>query len=269
MEAPGRATGAPAPGRLILPGAMSPAPVALPSSLPVAEIERRLQWRALPMVVFGVILVGLAVVAVASQFEVPRTQSGLPDDASLGAASSLVEGRTLAETGEFRWTSALLGDGATPVAFAPIEQLRAERAAEHVSHAMARRPGDARVLAAGAALALVRNDWRGAERGYRAALDRNPHYGEARLGLGVTLARRARIEPAPFRPRALQLAAIAQFAAVRAKDPVYPQALWNRAVLLTEVGRRDEARTIARRFLVLESRGPWAEALAERVPAGR
>ena len=177
----------------------------------------------------------LAGVAVVSQVTRPRLVTGLPDDADLRAATALVGGRTLHETGRLRFTSALLGEGGVGEAFTALEQMRARRAELLATRARDRHPWDARAWAALGALEVVQGNWRGAERSYRAALDRTPHFGEARLGLGVTLALRARLSPEPFRPRALELAAIAQFAAVPESDPAYEPALWNRATLLTQV----------------------------------
>ena len=239
----------------------------LPPSVPVAEIERRLQWRALSVFAFMGIMAGLAGVAVVSQVTRPRLVTGLPDDADLRAATALVGGRTLHETGRLRFTSALLGEGGVGEAFTPLEQMRARRAELLATRARDRHRWDARAWAALGALEVVQGNWRGAERSYRAALDRTPHFGEARLGLGVTLALRARLSPEPFRPRALELAAIAQFAAVPEGDPAYEPALWNRAALLTQVGRADEARQIAAVYLVRDATSPWADALRRTAPA--
>ena len=200
---------------------MTHTPAVLPPA-PVAEIQRRLAWPALPVLAFLGILIGLGVVALMSQVTRPRLESGLPDDPDLSAAALLVRDRTLPETGALRWSSALLGEGGTTGVFAPLERQRARRADDYVARALKRHMWDPRAWASQGALALVEGDYPRAERAYRRALDRNPHYGEARLGLGVTLALRARHEPGPFRPRALTLAAIAQLAAVPADDAVLP-----------------------------------------------
>jgi len=245
---------------------MSHSPALAPPSVQVAEIERRLQWRALSVFAFVGIMAGLAAVAVMSQIARPRILTGLADDADLRAAATLVHGRTLEETGALRFTSALLGEGGVNGEFAPIARLRARAAESLARRAKARHSGDARAWAALGALDLVQGDWRGAERSYRAALDRSPHYGEARLGLGVTLALRARSGPGPLRPRALELAAIAQFAAVPERDPAYAPALWNRAMLLYHVGRVEEARRWAAAYRVRDPSSVWAEALRRTPP---
>lgn len=250
-------------------GTMSHSPVVLQSAAPGAAIPRRFAWPALRVLAFLGLIGGLAIVTLVSQMARPQLLTGLPDDPDLRAARQWVHGRTLPEHGSLRWTSALLGEGATSGAFATIERQRARQAAEHVSSAQKRRAWDARVSSAAAALALVQSDYRGAERGYRAAIDRNAHYGEARLGLGITLALRARFERGALRPRALLLAAIAQFAAVPAQDPARPHALWNRAVLLREVGREDEARRIAAAYLLIDRYSAWADALRRQDLAAR
>ncbi len=247
--------------RPIIAGTMRQSPAVLPPTLAVDATPRRLAWPALRVLAFLGLIGGLAIVALMSQIARPRLLTGLPDDPDLLAAERLMRDRTLAEHGDLRWISALLGEGGTSGVFATIDRQRAQRAAALVARAQARRGWDARVSAAAAAMALVQSDYRGAERGYRAAIDRNPHYGEARLGLGVTLAQRARFERGALRPRALLLAAIAQFAAVPADDPAHPHALWNRAMLLREVGREDEARRIATAYLLLDTHSAWADAL--------
>lgn len=248
---------------------MSHSPAVLPPAVPGAVIPRRFARPALRVLAFLGLIAGLAIVALMSQIARPQLLTGLPDDPDLRAAQHLVHDRTLPEHGTLRWTSTLLGEGGTSGTFATLERRRAQRAAEYVASAQKRRAWDARVSSAAAALALVQSDYRGAERDYRAAVDRNPHYGEARLGLGVTLALRARFEPGALRPRALLLAAIAQFAAVPARDPARPHALWNRAVLLREVGREGEARRIAAAYLLIDGRSTWADALRREDLAAR
>jgi hypothetical protein len=240
---------------------MATSPSAYPLAAPVTEIERRLNWRLISIGVFACLMVVLAVIAAVSRFTSHPPLTGLPEDPAIATARVWVHGRTLPEHGALRWSSALLGDGATSGVFAPAERARARRAAAALEPAREKFRGDPRVVAALASLALVNADLRAAERGYRAALDRNPHYGEARLGLGVTLALRARLAPGVLKPRALELAAIAQFAAVPASDPLAPIALWNRAMLLDVVGRDDEARAIAREYRDYDPNGPWAAKL--------
>ncbi len=248
---------------------MSHSPLVLPPVAPSAALSRRFAWPALRVVGFLGLIGGLAVVALMSQIARPQLLTGLPDDADLRAAQDLMRNRTLPVEGSLRWTSALLGEGGTSGAFSTLDRQRAQRAGEYVASTQKRRAWDARVSSAAAALALVQSDYRGAERGYRAAIDRNAHYGEARLGLGVTLALRARFERGALRPRALLLAAIAQFAAVPARDPARPHALWNRAMLLREVGREDEARRVAAAYLLIDGKSTWADALRREDLAAR
>ena len=248
---------------------MSQSPAILPKVAPDVALPRRFAWPALRVLAFLGLIGGLAVVALMSQIARPRLLTGLPDDPDLRAAQQLMRDRTLPKDGSLRWTSALLGEGGTSGMFPTLERQRAQRAAGYVASAQKRRAWDARVSSAAAALALVQSDYRGAERGYRAAIDRNAHYGEARLGLGITLALRARFERGALRPRTLLLAAIAQFAAVPARDPARPHALWNRAMLLREVGREDEARRIAAAYLLIDGRSTWADALRREDLAAR
>jgi len=240
---------------------MTEAPVALPRALPIAALERRLNWRMAPLLAFLAFLIGLASVALMAQLTPPPVVQGLPDDPDLTRAASLVRGTILPPTGALRWQSALLGEGAATASFASEARERARAAGAWVDRACVRHTWDARVWAASGALALVRGDWRGAQRAYRAALDRAPSFGEARLGLGVALALQARYAPRPFRPRALELAALAQFTAVPERDPAFAAALWNRAVLLAATGRDDQARAARLAYLARDDRSAWARAL--------
>jgi len=246
---------------------MSTSPSAYPLPVPVAELERRLNWRVFSIAGFGVMLAVLAGMAAMSQFTPPRNLSGLPADPDLDVARAWMRGRTLPAHGPLRWSATILGEGAATGVFAPATRERAREAARAVARARTRLGDEPRTRAALAALALVDGDLRAAERHYRAALDRNPHYGEARLGLGVTLALRAPLAPGVLRPRALELAAIAQFAAVAPHDPLAPLAMWNRAVLLREVGRSEESRRIADAYRQRDPSSAWAAALTEGASA--
>jgi len=190
---------------------------------PVAEIERRLRWPALPALVFLGLMVGLLAVAAVSMWLRPDHPGGLPVDAALLA--------------------------------------RVHAAEQALAHYTRRHPGEPRVRAALGALALARHDYTAAATRYREACERAPHYGEGRLGWGVALALDASRTADPWQRRALTLRAIAQFAAVDASLPEYPHALYDRARLLAEVGRATEARTMADRYLALDPSGPWAERL--------
>jgi hypothetical protein len=148
-----------------------------------------------------------------------------------------------------------------PLAFGEPAIEIAARAQVMVLAARARHPVDARVWSAVGALAMVQDHHRAAEDAYRTALDRSPGFGEARLGLGIALARRAWRDPAPLRTRSLELAALAQFIAVPENDPCGLEALYNRAVVLRRVGRDEEARAAAQAYLREDGNGPWAERL--------
>jgi tetratricopeptide (TPR) repeat protein len=100
---------------------------------------------------------------------------------------------------------------------------------------------------------------------YREACERAPHYGEGRLGWGVALALDANRTREPWLRRALMLRAIAQFAAVDPTDPEYPHALFNRARLLNEVGRQEEATAFAQRYLALDANSAWATSLRDEL----
>src|SRR5262249_2309559 len=65
----------------------------------------------------------------------------------------------------------------------------------------------------------------------------------------------------PWPRRSLMLRAIAQFAAVEPGQEEYPQALYDRAHLLHEVGRREEALEFGRRYLAIDPGTAWAAAL--------
>ena len=88
--------------------------------------------------------------------------------------------------------------------------------------------------------------------------DRGVDSPEARLGLGVALALQADAEPDPSRARMLRLEAVAQFAAVDPRDPTIEPALYDRALLLDQVGRRPEALRVAREYAARDSVSPWA-----------
>ena len=54
---------------------------------PVAEIERRIKWPALPALVFLGLMAGLLVVAAVATWLRPDHPRGLPEDAALLAAT--------------------------------------------------------------------------------------------------------------------------------------------------------------------------------------
>jgi hypothetical protein len=82
----------------------------------------------------------------------------------------------------------------------------------------------------------------------------------------VTLARLAALEADPIVRRRLQLRAIAQFAAVREHAVEQLDARFDRAVLLAEVGRMDDARRWAALYLAADPSSEWSELLRRQVP---
>ena len=226
---------------------------------PVIELERRLSWPGWPTLVFlGLLAMLLALVGVTLLLRPPRPQ-GLPGDTALLAAIGLPDASLGVLASDLRFSAAAFGG--PPASHAnDAETLARAHAAERALEAWVRvHPREPRARAALGALALVRHDYAAAETRYREACERAPHYGEGRLGWGVALALDAERTSEPWQRRALMLRAIAQFAAVDPAEPEYPMALYNRARLLAEVGRHQEARTMAERFVALEPNGPWAE----------
>ena len=227
----------------------------------VEEIEKRLRWPALPTLLFLSFLVLLLVLASVSLWLRPQHPVGLPEDARLIAATALPDTTLSVLTDGLRFRAAALGGEARDLA---DDAAALERAGsrERLLAAWARRhPTEPRVRAALGALALVRHDYARAAIHYREACERAPHYAEGRLGWGVALALDAERTPEAWSRRALLLRAIAQFAAVDADQPEYPLALWNRARLLDEVGRREDAVAFAHAYLTLDATGPWAQRL--------
>jgi hypothetical protein len=242
--------------------ARSPAP-----PLAVAEIERRLRWRFAPLLLFLAMMVGLAAVAAISLLAPPRTVAGIPGDPEVQAAFALMRGQAPVGMGPLRFRSELTGEAAP--GFSQPDPAAAAEAQELLARAQARNPLDARVLTARAHLNLARRMYAHAERRYRRALMLAPHFGEARLGLGVALALRAEQEANPLEQRSLRLQAVAQFAAVPADDPVGVHALYDRAALLAQVGRRAEAERRARDYLRGDSGSAWADSLEARLDLRR
>ena len=235
---------------------------------PVAEIERRLRWPALPALVFLGLMGVLLAVAGLSMWLRPDHPQGLPGDAALLAAARLPDPSLGVIAPELRFRAAALGGDAENHVNDAADLARVSEAERALAHWARRHPGEPRVRAALGALALVRHDYTAAAAHYREACERAPQYGEGRLGWGLALALDAARTRDPWLRRALTLRAIAQFAAVDSNDPEYPHALYNRARLLSEVGRLNEAREIARRYLALDATSPWATELrAEVLPA--
>ena len=229
--------------------------------LPVAELERRLSWPALPTILFLAILGVLLALAGVSLYMRPAHPSGLPDDGALLASAGLPDGTLGVITGELRFQAAAFGGVPDARTSSVAELARAATAEQTLQRWAKRHPFEPRVRAALGALALVRHDYAAAEMHYREACERSPHYPEGRLGWGMALALDAERTSEPWQRRELMLRAIAQFAAVDPGQAEYLPALYNRAHLLAEAGRRTEALTLARRYVALEPSSAWAARL--------
>ncbi|HEY2954013.1 MAG TPA: hypothetical protein VGK89_02045 [Candidatus Eisenbacteria bacterium] len=245
---------------------MSPGPEPARVQAPprtLEEIEHRLRWRFVPLLVFAAMMLGLGAVAAISLLAPPRTVAGIPGDADVQAAFARIRGQRPIGLGELRFRSELTGEAEPGIA--QPDPAAAAEAQELLARAQARSPADARILTARAHLNLARHMYVHAERRYRRAVVLAPHFGEARLGLGVALALRAEGDADLLEQRALRLQAVAQFAAVAAGDPVHLHALYDRATLLERLGRRAEAERWAREYLRADGRSRWAQSLAARL----
>ena len=220
-------------------------------------VAHALSWPAASTVAFGAMLVGLLTLGVAGLVDSVRHPAGLPDDPDVSAARELLPDGLPLPVPALELPNALTGHSVPPGdAVPPFAPLAAARA--HLLAAAVRHPRDVRIDAAvgHVSLAALRID--DAVASYGAALGRERHYGEARLGLGVALATRAWLAPSADERRALTLEAIGQMANVEPADPVYGAALFDRAHLLSEVGRRSEARRLLAAELADRPRSPWA-----------
>jgi tetratricopeptide (TPR) repeat protein len=230
---------------------------------PVDAIERRLRWRVLPTLLFGVMMCLLLTVAIVSLTITPKRPHGLPDDADAGRVLAVLAGRVSAEQNDLRWRSAVLG-GEPERRAAGAMMLALTAAARPALEGVRRRHrSDPRALAALAALDMVAHDYPRAAARYRRACELAPHYGEGRLGAGVALALEADRTADVWPARALRLQAAAQFSMVDSVDVEYPLALYDRALVLAEVGRADEAAFWAGRYLALDGTSEHAATLRE------
>lgn len=240
-------------------------PQPAPTIAPVAEIERRLQWRVLSIGGFLALMVTLAVMAAVSVLVPSRLVAGLPADADVAAARAILEARLPMRAGALRFRSALAGEALPGAVFGADQAQLVERAAPLLERARARHRGDPRLEVALAHLDLARQRHTLAERRYRAVTDRGVNSPEAHLGLGVTLALQADAERDPLRARALRLEAIAQLVAVDPRDAAFEPALYDRALLLDAAGRRAEALRAAAEYAARDSVSPWALRLRQEL----
>ena len=211
--------------------------------------------RPLPALTFLLALLALAAIALAVLVRPPRIVTGLPAEPEVERVRALVRERLQVDAGGLRFESALLTELGAPDVGLAVEAERLLFAAHQ------RSPREPRLLAGLGCLSLAAQRYERAERLYRRALDLAPTYGEARLGLGVTLAMRARAEATEERARGLRLRAISQFAAVPEQDPVYLAALYDRTLLLVQVGRMEEARRREREYVARDSLSLWTVTL--------
>lgn len=231
------------------------------SQAKVDGIERHLRWRAWPTVLFVVNLSLLAVAAGVSLRMRPRHPVGLPDDPRAKVAAVTIGRDVTLATEGLRFRAALFGGEVVDRQSSPDLRARAEMVAPLLEQAKRAHVLEPRTHTALAALDLLAfREHRAVER-YHFACELAPHYAEARLGLGVALARLALREGDPLQARALRLQAVAQFAAVDTASAEYPLALYNRARLLAETGPASEAARFTNAYLAREPQGAWAEAL--------
>ena len=227
----------------------------------VAGIGRHPKWRLLPRLSFAAFLILLLAMAVVSLTMRPRHPLGLPDDPDARTAAAVLAGRITVETDALRWRAAVLGGEPAPHAATGIMNALVAVARPALEAAHRRHRDDPRALAALAALDLSTNAYERAAGRYRSAYEMAPHYGEARLGAGVALALEADRTPEPWQARSLRLEAIAQFAMVDSLDTEFPLALYDRALVLADVGRASEGAFYAARYLARDPEGPHAQAI--------
>ncbi len=236
----------------------APSPAPLPPLPPAADLERRIRWPLVAVGIFLAMLLGLFAMAIVTLVAPAAPIEGLPDDPDALAARELVRGLTPVSGGALRFESALLGADSSARPITAADAGRIAEAAALIERARARRPRDPRLGICRAHLDLARRRYLRAEGGYRAVLYFGDHCPDAHLGLGVTLALEAQIESEALRSRALELQAIAQFAAVRPRDAPWLSALYDRAILLGQVGRGEEARRWAAEYLRHDPASAWA-----------
>jgi len=192
--------------------------------------------------------------------ELPTAASRRPALPALGFAAALVVLAALA----------LLMLRARPVIVtgwpdSPAGQRAFAALAHQLPLAIAERPRDPRLRAAEGLVDLAGRRFDSAARHYQHALSLAPSYGEARLGLGVTLGMKAADESDGSRARGLRLRAISQFAAVPEGDPCRALAIYDRALLLERVGRKEEAWRWAEDYLRGDPGSAWSLALKQEV----
>src|SRR5262245_56104029 len=151
---PSRLWGAAAPSTMwaVASGPHSARVAAPPPAL--EELDRRLRWRFVPLLIFLAMMVALAAAAAVSLMRPLRPVTGIPADPDAQAAFALVHAEKPPGMGALRFHSELTGE-ATPRASQPAPAA-VERAQALLARAEARHPFDPRLPAARAHLDLVR-----------------------------------------------------------------------------------------------------------------
>ena len=216
-----------------------------------------------PLLGFWLALIALATLALTTLRAPTRILTGLPEEPPFEGVRAIRGHGLRVETSGLRFQAALLGETGE----ADLRLADSDRAT--VRKAIALRPRDPRLRAALGFVDLAARRPAEAERQYREALDLAPTYGEARLGLGMTLTLRADAEDDAERARGLRLRAISQLASVPEGDPCYDAALYDRAVLLARAERVAEARRWAEAYLARDPRSSWSATLRREIPGTR
>ncbi|NOT35309.1 MAG: tetratricopeptide repeat protein [Candidatus Eisenbacteria bacterium] len=213
-------------------------------------------WRPGPTLLFMALLGLLLSVGLVVALSPRERPIGLPDDPDTRAARELVHENLPIPPRGLVLETAIAGE--SPVA--ELDSLKQQRLA--AAHGRLRRaarlhPRDVRVSLALAHLELAAGRYQRAAREYRAIVARSPHYGEARLGLGVALALQAGAPMDELHARQQLMQALGQFANVTPDDPAYAAASFDRVRLLAQVGREREAREVLARALAVAPTPRW------------
>src|SRR5262245_21798371 len=217
---------------------------------------RSSSWNIRAVVLFVIILGILLAIGLVNWLYRPPVPAGVPEDPEVAAALQAL-GILDVRTGDLRFVTSLgeAQDSGMPIDSARPARLAKAAAAHELGRAHHR--FDPRFDCLLGHVDLASDRLERAERHYRAALSLSRGYGEARLGLGVTLARRAVADGTAPAARSLRLEAIGQLAAVEDRDPFYLPASFDRVLLLIDVGRMEEARRLSNRYAELEPGSVW------------
>jgi hypothetical protein len=218
------------------------------------------QWNGEPTILAGLLVILLTMALCARWVPITRP-GGMPDDPDVRIARALLGGDLPIASRGLVLVTAFAGESPQTAADSlPFERLGAAHA--RLEAATRRHPHDVRLAATLTHLELSSLRYERAERDYRALLERSPHDGEIRLGLGIALAMRADWAgpgASTETGRALLLQSIAQFANVDRDDPAHWAAVYDRAVLLPVVERGVESRAVIAAALAERPPDAWAE----------